>query len=189
MTLQQAQCNLNGTIFNKSHIVLAYADDIVILSQSKVHMIETFNTIETETKKFGLKVNGEKTKIMKLTRNRIIHSETLMINNHVFEIMDEFKYLGSTVNNSNNINNEIRYQIMLGNKYYFSLRNLLKSKNISRVAKCKLYKTVIRPVVTYGAETWAINKSDERTLMTFERKIVRKTFGPVTMANMSEFRA
>jgi len=34
-------------------------------------------------------------------------------------------------------------------------------------------------VITYGAETWAINKSDERTLMTFERKI----FGPVIEDN------
>jgi hypothetical protein len=34
-------------------------------------------------------------------------------------------------------------------------------------------------VVTYGAETGATNKSDERTLMTLERKIVRKIFGPV----------
>jgi hypothetical protein len=98
-------------------------------------MIETFNKLETEAKKFGLKVNDEKTKIMQLTRNRIIHSETLMIHNHVIEIVDEFKYLGSTVNDSNNISNEIRYWIMLGNKCYFSLMNLLKSKNISRVAK------------------------------------------------------
>jgi hypothetical protein len=60
-------------------------------------MIETFNKIVTEAKKFGLKVNDEKTKMMQLTRNRIIHSETLMINNHVFKIVDEFKYLGSTV--------------------------------------------------------------------------------------------
>jgi hypothetical protein len=120
---------------------------------------------------------------MQLTRNRILHSETLMINNHVFEIVGEFKYLGSTVNNSNNVSNEIRHQIMLGNKCYFSLINLLKSKNISRAAKCKLYKTVIWPVVTYGAETWAINKSDERTLMTFEMKILRKIFRPVKEDN------
>jgi hypothetical protein len=163
MTLQQVQCRLIGTVFNKSHIVLAYADNIVVLSQSKVHMIETFNKIETEAKKFVLKVNNKKTKIMQLTRNRIIHPETLMINNHVFEIVDEFKYLGSTVNNSNNISNEIQYRIMLGNKCYFSLIILLKSKNISTVAKCKLYKTVIQPIVTYGAETWATNNSDERT--------------------------
>jgi hypothetical protein len=84
-------------------------------------MVETFNKIETEAKKFGLKVNDMKTKIMQLTRNRIIHSETLMINNHVFKIVDEFKYLGSTVNDNNNISNEIRYRIMLGNKCYFDL--------------------------------------------------------------------
>jgi hypothetical protein len=33
MTLWQGQCNLNGTVFNKSHIVFAYADDSHIKSE------------------------------------------------------------------------------------------------------------------------------------------------------------
>lgn len=43
--------------------------------------------------------------------------------------------------------------------------------------------TVIRPVVTYRAETWVINKSDEKTLMTFEKKILKKIFGSVQEGN------
>jgi hypothetical protein len=70
-------------------------------------MIETFNIIETEAKKLGLKVKDEKNKIMRLTRNNFIHSERLMINSHIFEIVDKFKYLGSTVSYSNNVSNEI----------------------------------------------------------------------------------
>jgi len=34
--------------------------------------------------------------------------------------------------------------------------------------------TVIRPVLGHGAEIWAINKSADKTSMTFERKILRK---------------
>lgn len=35
-------------------------------------------------------------------------------------------------------------------------------------------------MVIYGAETWAIYKSDlKKALVTFERKILKKIFGPV----------
>ena len=70
---------------------------------------------------------------------------------------------------------ERRHTIFSCSKCYFDL----KSKSISTENKRKLYKTVMCPVVTYGAETRAINKSDEKTLMTCKRWILRKIFSPV----------
>jgi hypothetical protein len=43
----------------------------------------------------------------------------------------------------------------------------------------KLYRTLIRPVVTYATETWTLNISDENALWIFERKVIRKIYGPV----------
>jgi hypothetical protein len=33
---------------------------------------------------------------------------------------------------------------------------MLKSKSISRRSNLQIYKTLIRPIVTYGAETWTL---------------------------------
>jgi len=43
--------------------------------------------------------------------------------------------------------------------------------------KVKLYKTLIRPVLAYGSETWVLWKSNEAILGVFERKILRVIFG------------
>ena len=72
---------------------------------------------------------------------------------------------------------------MFGNKCRISLINVITSKNTSRATtKCMLYKTVIHQAVTLRAETPFIKKSVKKTLMTFERKILRKMFGPVQRA-------
>jgi hypothetical protein len=39
-------------------------------------------------------------------------------------------------------------------------------------------QTVIRPVTTYGSETGTLTKSGENSLKVFERKILRKIYGP-----------
>ena len=49
--------------------------------------------------------------------------------------------------------------------------------------KLKLYWSVIRPIVVYGCETWVLNKSIIQKLSVFERKILRKIFGPTKEAN------
>jgi hypothetical protein len=41
-----------------------------------------------------------------------------------------------------------------------------------------MYKTIIRPTVTYGSETWVLTASDENQLNIFERKILRKIYRP-----------
>jgi hypothetical protein len=44
--------------------------------------------------------------------------------------------------------------------------------------KIRTYKTIIRPVILYGSETWTITGKMASTLMTLERKILRKIYGP-----------
>jgi hypothetical protein len=42
-----------------------------------------------------------------------------------------------------------------------------------------VYRTIIKPVVTYGSETWCLTANDERSLRTWERKVLRKIYVPV----------
>jgi len=71
------------------------------------------------------------------------------------------------------------YRIQEGNRAYAANHHMLKSKIIKRSAKMQIYITLIRPVVTYGSETWTLAKSDENLLRIFERKILRKIYGPI----------
>ena len=70
--------------------------------------------------------------------------------------------------------------LIITNRAYYGLQNHMKSSIISRNIKTFLYKTLIRPVLTYGAETWVLSKQDEHRLSIFERKILQRIYGPVT---------
>ena len=56
--------------------------------------------------------------------------------------------------------------------------NLFRSRLLSRATKIILYKTLIRPVVSYGAEAWTLTKKEEQALLIFERKMFRRMYGP-----------
>jgi hypothetical protein len=38
----------------------------------------------------------------------------------------------------------------------------------------KLYRTVMRPIVTYASETWVLKETVNQKLVVFERKILRR---------------
>jgi hypothetical protein len=62
---------------------------------------------------------------------------------------------------------------------------LMWLKEASGVSKHKFrdrmtkYKTLIRPVVTYGAQCWVLTNKDEVQLTVLERKVLRKISGPI----------
>ena len=55
----------------------------------------------------------------------------------------------------------------------------MKSRALNRSSKLKIYKSLIRPVVTYGCEAWTLTNRDEQHLRISERRISRNIFGPV----------
>jgi hypothetical protein len=69
---------------------------------------------------------------------------------------------------------EIQSRICRANKSYYALLPVLKSKHIHQFAKIRLYKTVIRPVLMYGNETWVMTKKTENIINSYERKILRR---------------
>ena len=53
----------------------------------------------------------------------------------------------------------------------------MSNKDLSRTTKLILYKTLILPVLLYGAEAWTLLSTDTAALRVFERKVLRKIFG------------
>ena len=66
----------------------------------------------------------------------------------------------------------------MANKGFYGLKRQFRSQFLSIKNKIKLYKTLIRPVLAYGSETWVLSKSAESILGVFERKTLRAIFGP-----------
>ena len=79
----------------------------------------------------------------------------------LYEGVTEYIYLGTLICNENSVEKETQRRISAGNRTYFAAVSLLRSRLLSRATKIILYKTLIRPVVPYGAEAWTLTKEEE----------------------------
>jgi hypothetical protein len=87
--------------------------------------------------------------------------------------VNNFVYLGNIIDNENGINKRVKERIQAGNKANFANNKLFKNKLISRSTKMQIYRTIVR------SETWTLPTAEENALRIFERKILRKIYGPV----------
>jgi hypothetical protein len=93
------------------------------------------------------------------------------------ERVETLKYLGTLLNEGNDVGVEIRSSVSAGSKCYYALCSVVKSKSISRQSKLKIYGTIIKPVITYSSETWVLKEKEIRMLSIWERTILRKIYG------------
>uniref|UniRef100_W5LXG6 Reverse transcriptase domain-containing protein n=1 Tax=Lepisosteus oculatus TaxID=7918 RepID=W5LXG6_LEPOC len=148
---------------------LAYADDVDLLGRNVRTLKENFIQLEEASTRAGLTINMAKTKYMVMTRKSTITSNALLeIQGYQFEKVTTFKYLGSLISEKNEISLEIGERINAGNRCYFSVQDLMKTRLLSM----RQSRMVIRPVVTYAVETWVLTKRDVELLNMWERKIL-----------------
>jgi len=123
-------------------------------------------------------VSPDKTKYMRFPASPSRRSmKGATINGVTYEGVAEFTYLGTLISNDKSVQTEIQRRILAGNRTYFAAISLFRNRLLSRATKLRLYKTLIRPVVTYGAETWAMTKKEEQALLIIERKIFGRIYG------------
>jgi len=97
--------------------------------------------------------NQAKTKYMICGTKKKYVENVLKVKHMTFERVNSFVYLGTLIATDNNTSAEINNRVALTSRSYFGLVNILKSKNINRKYKMIIYKTLIKPVLMFGAET------------------------------------
>jgi len=61
----------------------------------------------------------------------------------------------------------------------FANKKLLKNKDLNAAITLQVQKSIIRPVVTYGCETWALTVTEQNRLLISEIRVFRKIYGPI----------
>ena len=116
--------------------------------------------VKLESKKVGLKLNIQKTKIM---ASGPITS--WQIDGETVETVSDFILGGSRITADGDCSHEIRRCLLLGRKVMTNLDSILKSRDIILVTKVHLVKAVVFPVVMYVCESWTYRILSAEELM------------------------
>ena len=109
--------------------------------------------VKEESKKVGLKLNIQKTKIM---ASGPITS--WQIDGKTMETVRDFILGGSKTTADGDCSHEINFP--LGRKVMTKLDSILKSRDITFPTKVHLIEAMVFPVVMYGCDSWTVKKAE-----------------------------
>ena len=146
--LDEAQAGIKIAARNINN--LRYADDTILIAESKEELKSLLMKVKEESEKVGLKLNIQKTKII------------------IYQTVVDFIFWGSKITADGDCSHEIKRCLLLGRKVMTSLDSILKSRDIIQPTKLCLFKVIVFPVVMYGHESWTIKKAEGWRIDPFE---------------------
>ena len=118
--------------------------------------------VKEESRKVGLKLNIQKTKIM--ASGPITSWE---IDGETVETVSDFILGVSKITADGDCSHEIKRRLLLGRKVMTNLDSILKSRDITLPTKVCLVKAMVFPVVMYGCESWTVKKAERQRIHAF----------------------
>ena len=116
--------------------------------------------VKQESKKAGLKLNIQKTKIMASSP-----ITSWQIDGETVETVSDFIFQGSKITADGTCSHKIKRHLLLGRKVMTNLDSIFKSRDIALPTNIRLVKAMVFPVVMYGCESWTIKKAEELMLL------------------------
>ena len=157
--LDEAQAGIKVARRNVNN--LRYADDTILMAESKEERKNLLMKVKKESEKVGLKLNIQKTKIMASITSWQIDEETT-------ETVTDFVFLGSKITADGNCSHKMERLLLLGRKVMINLDNVFKNRDITLPTNVHRVKAMVFPVVMYGYESWTIKKAEHQRTDAFE---------------------
>ena len=142
---------------------ILWADDLVMISKSKEGLTKMLHDLSKFSAENGLKINADKTKCMIFNKTGRHIRCTIKCQSMTLETVREYKYLGFLVTPSGEVTSGI---LDLKSRALFAFVQLKKKlgnnfRNDVHIA-IYLFDTLIKPIILYCSDFWAILKIDKK---------------------------
>jgi len=103
---------------------IRYADDKAIVASTEGGLQVLMDKLNEITKKFGMKINVKKTKVMCISRKKV-EGMVIMIDGQLVEQVSQFKYLGSTISEDGYCKADIKSRLAQGKCAFMEKKEIL----------------------------------------------------------------
>ena len=150
---------------------LDYADDLALLSHTRHEMREKTSAVADASARLDLKIQQGKSKVLKVNPAT---GTPIMLEGEALDEVESFTYLGSTVDNTGGTEADVRAHIGKARAAFQQLKNVWRSSLLSTSSKIKIFNTIVKPVLLYGAETWRTTIATMKRIQTFINTCLRR---------------
>ncbi|KAK3560275.1 hypothetical protein QTP86_004207 [Hemibagrus guttatus] len=152
-----------------------YERSRTVVSESREQVEENLERWRFALERRGMKVSRSKTEYMCVNERE--GSGTVRLQGKEVKKVQEFKYLGSTVQSNGECGKEVKKRVQAGWNGWTKVSGVLCDRKISARIKGKVYRTVVRAAMLHGLQTVSLRKRQESELEVAELKDVEVLFG------------
>lgn len=165
--------------------IIMYADDILLLADTKGKMQKLLKIVENYGKKWEIKFNPVKTvymelnkKVTKIGKQKLKKiTKQLIFDKQPIEEVKTMKYLGMMIRNDlKNVDHIEERQKNTSAAFYKMQKLGVLSSKMSFQMKIALYKVYCRTVLLYGVENTYLTKAETKKIQTIESCIIKRLF-------------
>ena len=151
---------------------LIYADDIVLVSETRIGLDRQLQRLNDACRRFGLTINVAKTKTMTVRRTQTAADRPISVNGQELEDVDGYCYLGSWISADGSLEREISNRISRASATFARV-----PQRIALAVRVNVYRSVVVSALLYGAETWPISTLQLQRLESFQNRCLQRILG------------
>ena len=142
---------------------LDFADDIVLISSTREQIQQKVRSLSTNSKGTGLKINAEKTKLLRLNTS---NTEKVQVDGQDIEEVESFVYLGANVSNKGGTEDDIKARLRKARVAHNKLDKFWKNSQFTIKTKINVFKSNVISV-------FRTSKADEKKLTQEPKKDIK----------------
>ena len=160
LELIKEKCQNNISAFVEIFVLL-YADDTVILAESKEVLQKNLDIFGMYCEHWKLTVNHAKSKVIIFSKRKSRNMPHFYLQGNEIEIVDDYMYLGVIFNYNGSFKKAKTKLIDQARRSMFAVYKRIRNNSIPIDIQLKLFDSIVEPILLYGSEVWGFEGSSE----------------------------
>lgn len=157
--------------------LLLYADDLILMSTTAKGLQKQLDALASFCHLRQLDVNHSKTKVV-IFETRHTDCQEFIYNGISVERQSSYKYLGFTFHATKNMAYGVSFLVAAAKKAMHAMQRRCAFLGLSDPAnKCKLFDTLVLPILSYACEVWATDPALSYACEVLHRQFLRQLLG------------